>query len=504
MEPRTRTLYRWIAGLALVVVTLAAACGVLASRLARARAALAEGDEASARQQVVRELAAQSPGIYDTFADPDVGRVLIPNLDKTLADGTRLVTNSYGMRERAYALPKPSGVVRVVLLGDSYVYGDGVNAEDRICAFLEPWLRQRSRASVAVECLQIGVSSWNIRAEASYLRRQLALLAPDLVVHVVVPNDLADSVSARGFGALAGFSSQRWDVAGSLVAGNRARRLGLAPEAERHLIKGFDYESRHRYDEAASAIQRLRVDLDRTSGRYALLVHWFQFTSLAREQLVTRLPGVEHAYLPASFARAADRVVSERNIHWNRHGNEEIARFLYGWIVAKGMLPGLTLGDWPEAAELYRRVAAEGEALAAEAPAPAPELLSRLDFAEGSSDRARAFEQIHGGIDAAGLVSPYASVLLARAGGTSLAVEGTALERPELAEVEVEVFVDDARLGSLRVEPGRPMRLAGPLPATVRDRDRFSVRFVARDWGYAGPELRDCVVFRLARVAVEP
>ena len=48
------------------------------------------------------------------------------------------------------------------------------------------------------------------------------------------------------------------------------------------------------------------------------------------------------------------------------------------------------------------------------------------------------------------------------------------------------------------------MRLAGPLPATVRDRDRFSVRFVARDWGYAGPELRDCVVFRLARVTVEP
>lgn len=502
MEARTRTLYRWIAGLTLLAMALVVACSVLALRLARERATRVAGQQESARQQVQRDLVAQSPGIYDTFPDPDVGRVLSPNLDRTLADGTRLLTNAYGMRERAYALPKPPGTVRVVLLGDSYVYGDGVDAEDRICAFLEPWLRERSGGARSVECLQIGVSSWNILAEVSYLRRQLALLEPELVVHVVVPNDLADSVTARGFGALAGFSSQRWEVAGSLIAGNQARRLGLAPEAERHLIKGLDYESRHRYDDAARAIERLVSDLASTGGRYALLVHWFQFSSLARTQLVSRLPEVEHAYLPASFARAAERVVSERNIHWNRHGNEDVARFVFGWIAAKGLLPALSLADWPDAADTYRRVAREGDASASAAPPDPPALLSELVFGVSESERRKGFDQVHGGVDADGQVSPYASLLLARNGGTTLMVDGTVLARRELAGTELEIFADETRVAALRLEPGQPVHVVAPLGEDLRAREFLSVRFVAHDWAYAGPELRDCVVLRLARVAV--
>ena len=96
---------------------------------------------------------------------------------------------------------------RVVLLGDSFVFGNSVRAEDRFGVLLEKELSARSRSTTetGIEVLHIGIGSWNTRAQCSFLRRQLSDYDPDLVVQVFIGNDLDDNYGVRGFGTLADF-----------------------------------------------------------------------------------------------------------------------------------------------------------------------------------------------------------------------------------------------------------------------------------------------------------
>ena len=69
--------------------------------------------------------------------------------------------------------------MRVVLLGDSYVYGNKVMADERLGVHLESFLNDRKAAGdVEVECLHIGIPSWNILSECAYIRRTITDYEP--------------------------------------------------------------------------------------------------------------------------------------------------------------------------------------------------------------------------------------------------------------------------------------------------------------------------------------
>ena len=55
-------------------------------------------------------------------SDPVLHHRLRPNCDKTIS-GVRFTTNSLGLRDREYAIPKPSGTFRILMLGDSFTEG---------------------------------------------------------------------------------------------------------------------------------------------------------------------------------------------------------------------------------------------------------------------------------------------------------------------------------------------------------------------------------------------
>ena len=111
--------------------------------------------------------------------------------------------------------------------------------------------------------------------------------------------------------------------------------------------------------------------------------------------------------------------------------------------------------------------------------------------------------QVHGGVDADGLVAPYASMILACGGGRRLRLEGAALARPVLAGARVAVFADEEPLGELELEPGAPLEQVFELPPALGERPFLSVRLRASDYVYAGQDLRTCAAFRLDRVAIE-
>ena len=82
------------------------------------------------------------------------------------------------------AIPKPEGVFRIALVGDSVVEGYGLeHMEETIGSQLQRLLRGN------FEVLSAGVRGYNTRAEVELVRMRVLPYQPDLVVLVFVPND---------------------------------------------------------------------------------------------------------------------------------------------------------------------------------------------------------------------------------------------------------------------------------------------------------------------------
>jgi hypothetical protein len=107
------------------------------------------------------------------------------------------------------------------------------------------------------------------------------------------------------------------------------------------------------------------------------------------------------------------------------------------------------------------------------------------------------------GVDKEGLVAPYASIVLRNRPAGDLVLRGAPLERLEVAEAEVTVWIDEVRVGRFVVGFEEPLHLTWPLPREIAGRDLVSVRLASTDYAYAGVDLQQCVVFRLESVAIE-
>ena len=94
-------------------------------------------------------------------------------------------TNSHGLRGPERQIPKPSGVLRIALVGDSIIEGIGLEREeDTIASQLERMLEGRG-----IEVINAGVRGYNTQAEVELFRRRVLPYEPDLVIVVFVRND---------------------------------------------------------------------------------------------------------------------------------------------------------------------------------------------------------------------------------------------------------------------------------------------------------------------------
>jgi lysophospholipase L1-like esterase len=114
--------------------------------------------------------------------------------------GVEVRYNEAGLRDGPIA-PKADREWRVLMLGDSLVFGWGVEQEKTFSAVLERLLAEELHRPVRV--INAGVCSYNTVTELAWLRRDGLALQPDLVVLVYVTNDIApiDAVWARKDGA---------------------------------------------------------------------------------------------------------------------------------------------------------------------------------------------------------------------------------------------------------------------------------------------------------------
>ncbi|MGE0707373.1 MAG: SGNH/GDSL hydrolase family protein [Planctomycetota bacterium] len=100
--------------------------------------------------------------------------------------------NAAGWHDVEHAREKAAGVLRVLVLGDSFVEGQQVSTDELFHRRLEAALRER--LGRPVEAIALGWSGWGQRDQLQALVRQGLAYAPDLVLGEFLPaNDVRDN-----------------------------------------------------------------------------------------------------------------------------------------------------------------------------------------------------------------------------------------------------------------------------------------------------------------------
>jgi lysophospholipase L1-like esterase len=102
--------------------------------------------------------------------------------------GHRVENNRYGFRERDFETPKPPGVYRVMVLGDSLTWGAGLAVEERYTAIAEKLLSD-SFPQKKFEVLNFGIPGGPTTEERDILRKFRQPVEPDLIVVGFCLND---------------------------------------------------------------------------------------------------------------------------------------------------------------------------------------------------------------------------------------------------------------------------------------------------------------------------
>jgi lysophospholipase L1-like esterase len=106
--------------------------------------------------------------------------------------------NNRGLRDIERPYRKARGMTRILLVGDSFTFGYGVEESERFANRLQEFLQKRG---ARCEVICAGVPSWGTTDELLFLREEGLRYQPDIVVDCFYENDVHDN-SERGFFAL--------------------------------------------------------------------------------------------------------------------------------------------------------------------------------------------------------------------------------------------------------------------------------------------------------------
>lgn len=134
------------------------------------------------------ELSSNSGIVYVNRPDSSIDFVYPENPRGYFEPGNvvRHRTNAYGFRGKNFSLEKPAGKKRIVFLGDSFVFGEGVHDTDTVVQKLEKKLLEKN---IRAEVINLGVGGYNTRQEWVLLRDFAYQLDPDIVIVGYTPND---------------------------------------------------------------------------------------------------------------------------------------------------------------------------------------------------------------------------------------------------------------------------------------------------------------------------
>ena len=106
--------------------------------------------------------------------------------NQTLIWPTKVKINKAGFRDYEYSVDKPQGVFRIVVLGDSLIFGLGVNLEDTFPKALE---RMLNKEGIKFEVLNSGLPDSAAYLQNLFFKYTLAKYNPDMIIWFYSPYD---------------------------------------------------------------------------------------------------------------------------------------------------------------------------------------------------------------------------------------------------------------------------------------------------------------------------
>jgi hypothetical protein len=313
---------------------------------------------------------------------------------------TAVAIDSLGIRDREYGPSRP-GTRRIVVLGDSYTFGWGVEAGERYVDRLETLLN--GRGSSRWEVVKAGINAYGTREEGLWLSEYGWALDPELVIlEFCMGNDYADNF-APGYRVEDGYlvakrpapdadaaaapappasalePLKRWARRKShlyVFLRDRVRwiRFGVGrAERGRGALRDFNAS----VDEGLPATERHLREIAEDARRHGVPVvvlivpmrhQLYESRAIEAELLeypnrVSRAAcesaGLEVFDLLPEFRRAvaegAPRLYFGVDRHWNREGHRLAGDLLHGELVRRGLVGALT----PSAGEGAGRAASQ-------------------------------------------------------------------------------------------------------------------------------------------------
>jgi len=284
--------------------------------------------------KIYHQIGSETPSLWDTLPEPLVGRIAKANFDTVISEA-RVKTNNAGMRASHPYLMKSPNVYRIVCLGDSYVFGEAGNEEDRWCDQMQQWFdRTGTRIEgKPVETLAIGLGSWTLLQEASYLTSRLTDYDPDLIIVLTVPNDITDDSGVTGAGVLTdnySNSQRRW---GSGVLSNTAG-VEFGVRAYTAMMYGdLSTTTRDYWATGMASLKRLSELQGKRNGKIFFSVLNEQgkrveyFESIYRQQFARA--GIAAPMFSVTYLRSAETMLPH-DAHPNKKGHALLAaQYLY-------------------------------------------------------------------------------------------------------------------------------------------------------------------------------
>ena len=155
--------------------------------------------------------------------EADVIYDLRPGLDRVVYAGAPVSTNRHGHRGGKYPVAKPDGVVRVLGLGDSVMFGQGVGDRVPYLRGLELALAERT-PETRWQVLNTAVPGYNTAQQVALLESRGLAFEPDLVIVGFVSNDV-------GLPGFLGARSDPWTLSRSYLAEWWRERDAAGPPA---------------------------------------------------------------------------------------------------------------------------------------------------------------------------------------------------------------------------------------------------------------------------------
>lgn len=274
--------------------------------------------------------------IFERVPDPELLYTPKPGVTRGAVS-----INSHGFRDREYPVEKPANTFRIVVLGDSIVWGHRLAIDDVFAKQLERMLNAEASGERAYEVLNFGVSGYSARQEVGIYRARAAVFQPDLVILGLCVNDEYYSSVEGDF---------LDDGSGALF-----RKSFLLEHAQmsfiellRDRVPALAARFRHTVDVRAHLTELARL----RGGSRSLIVIFPVLESFApyrdgasHERLraaAAGLPFAVHDLLPdfRGVPAQAYRVDPNDVIHPNRLGNEVAARATLAALHAEKLLPG--------------------------------------------------------------------------------------------------------------------------------------------------------------------